>query len=128
MPILLTNAVGPMTMKTVKTSKKKMFLKPAMVGLTIILTACSSGSDTKQIEQGREIVKANCFVCHGQGINGAPIIGNIKMWGERVKQGKETLVSHAIEGYNMMPPRGGKQELTDEQITLAVVYMLSELE
>jgi cytochrome c5 len=77
---------------------------------------------------GEAIVKANCFVCHAQGINGAPIIGNHKMWGPRAGQGLNTLVSHAMSGYGLMPAKGGNEELQEEDIRLAVGYMLSQLE
>lgn len=77
---------------------------------------------------GEAIVKANCFVCHAQGINGAPIIGNHKMWGPRAGQGLDTLVNHAMSGYGLMPAKGGKEDLDEEDIRLAVSYMLSQLE
>ena len=102
------------------------------------LTGCSDNSDqskdtpppelSPELLQGKAIVDANCFVCHAQGINGAPIIGNIKMWGKRLPQGLETLIDHAINGYaGMMPPKGGNPDLTDEQIRLAVTYMVSQV-
>jgi cytochrome c5 len=75
---------------------------------------------------GEPLVKANCRVCHASGINGAPIIGNNRMWAPRISQGEETLVQHATDGYGLMPARGGST-LTDEQMAQAVSYMLSQL-
>lgn len=110
---------------------------------TLLVASCSdapapdvAGSSATPIEPapdpalvaGEAIVKANCFVCHAQGINGAPIIGNHKMWGPRAGQGLDTLVSHAISGYGLMPAKGGNEELEEEDIRLAVGYMLSQLE
>jgi len=78
---------------------------------------------------GELIVNKNCKVCHAQGINGAPIIGNKKMWGPRLEKGKEVLISHAINGFNdLMPPKGGNPDLSDEDIGLAVDYMLKQLD
>ncbi|WP_438951285.1 c-type cytochrome [Porticoccus sp.] len=102
------------------------------------LSACSdrpdssvdSGTPARVAEPsahpGEPLVKANCRVCHASGINGAPIIGNPKMWASKISQGEKTLVQHAIEGYGLMPARGGS-ELTDQQMAQAVSYMLSQL-
>jgi len=107
----------------------------------LVIAACGDssapGANETAVEQpapdpalvaGEAIVKANCFVCHAQGINGAPIIGNHKMWGPRAGQGLDTLVSHAMSGYGLMPAKGGKEDLDEEDIRLAVSYMLSQLE
>ena len=95
----------------------------------IVLTWCLSGCQDSGLEQGQLIVQENCFVCHNQGINGAPILGNQKMWDKRLPQGLDTLVDHAINGYaDMMPPKGGNPDLTDEEIRLAVTYMVSLVE
>jgi cytochrome c5 len=50
-------------------------------------------------------------------------------WGSRLNQGKQVLYEHAINGfigpdYSMMPARGGNDELTDEEVRLAVDYMV----
>ena len=106
--------------------------------LCLGLSACSDNPDSSErggisagivessAHPGESLVKANCRVCHASGINGAPIIGNNRMWASRVSQGEETLVQHATEGYGLMPARGGS-ELTDQQMAQAVSYMLSQL-
>ena len=90
----------------------------------LALAGCSSGPDHSE---GMLIVKSNCKVCHGQGINGAPIIGNLKMWAPRITQEKSTLIEHAMNGYGLMPAKGGNQDLTEEDISKAIGYMLSQL-
>ncbi len=77
---------------------------------------------------GEEIVNKNCKVCHAQGINGAPVLGNTKMWSDRKNQPLETLVKHVTEGFGLMPPKGGATDLNEEQITQAVKFMLSQVE
>ncbi len=76
--------------------------------------------------KGELIVKENCKVCHAQGINGAPILGNKKMWSSRLPKGVETLARNAISGVGLMPPKGGKTELSDDEVLLAVEYMVSK--
>jgi len=80
----------------------------------------------ERVAQGEGIVNANCVVCHSQGINGAPIVGNKKMWAPRLGQGEAVLVEHAINGYELMPAKGGKTHLSDEEIGLAVAYMMHQ--
>ncbi|ARU54540.1 hypothetical protein OLMES_0436 [Oleiphilus messinensis] len=105
----------------------------SIAALTMGITACSDSEPeppklSPELKQGQDIVKANCFVCHGQGINGAPMIGNHKAWSPRIAQGMDTLVEHASNGFNMMPARGGNANLSDAEIRLAVGYMVSQVE
>ena len=91
----------------------------------------SNGSD-QALTQGQTIWLKNCAVCHQQGLGGAPMIGNTKQWLPRMEQGLPTLVQHALQGYSgatgEMPARGGKPALTDEEVRLAVTYMVSKVE
>jgi len=98
--------------------------------LSILLLACSDSeppapSLSAELQAGKTVVQGLCINCHGQGVNNAPILGNRKMWGKRIEQGEETLVSHALNGYNMMPARGGNPALSDADIRHAVQYMMS---
>lgn len=92
----------------------------------VVLTGCDS--DRGQAALGKELFDANCKVCHAQGLNGAPILGNQKMWRDRLPQGADVLIQHAIEGYGLMPAKGGRTELGDEQVAEAVRYMISEVQ
>jgi len=85
--------------------------------------------DDQQLAQGRELWLENCETCHGYGIADAPIPMQPGEWRFRLAKGKTVLYRHAIEGfigpdYSMMPARGGNDELTDEEIRLAVDYMV----
>ena len=102
----------------------------ALSGLFLLVSACSESEPPKpelsvELQQGKTTVQGLCINCHGQGVNNAPILGNPKMWGKRITQGEDTLVSHALNGFNMMPPRGGNPALSDEEIRHAVQYMMS---
>lgn len=81
-------------------------------------------------EQGRMIWMGTCESCHGYGIAGAPIPMKPKDWALRVKVPVDELYSHAINGFfgeddTYMPPRGGNDQLSDSEVTLAVDYMLA---
>ena len=89
--------------------------------------ASSAGSEKKVAFDGSldgEMLYGNvCSVCHASGAAGAPIPGSPAMV-ERVGKGLDMLTQHAINGLNAMPARGGRPDLSDEQIRVIVEYMI----
>ncbi len=77
----------------------------------------------KQLLSGKAIYSATCFTCHDSGIAGAPKLGDTSAWATRISQGYETLVTHATQGFNAMPAKGGRADLSNEEIARAVAYM-----
>jgi cytochrome c5 len=79
---------------------------------------------------GPQVYNSACIACHGSGVGGAPIVGDAAQWSERIAQGMETLAKHAIEGYTgsagYMPPKGGRLDLSDDEVASAVEYMANE--
>jgi cytochrome c5 len=77
---------------------------------------------------GQAIYQQACFACHGTGVAGSPKLGDKAAWAPRIAKGTETLVSHAIDGFQgekgMMPPKGGNMSLSDEEVAAAVSYMV----
>jgi cytochrome c5 len=80
---------------------------------------------------GPQVFNTACNVCHDAGIGGAPKLDDGANWEARVAQGVDTLYLHAVDGYTgaagYMPPKGGRLDLSDDEITGAVDYMLSQL-
>lgn len=76
---------------------------------------------------GEAVYTANCSACHGTGAAGAPIKGNAEQWASHVAKGRDTLITHALEGFNAMPARGACGNCSDEEITNAVDYMLDAI-
>ncbi|MGJ8697671.1 MAG: c-type cytochrome [Verrucomicrobiaceae bacterium] len=78
---------------------------------------------------GREIYEIECSLCHDEGEEGAPRLSSKKQWTKREAKGLDTLISHAINGFDgsngEMPARGGTKTLTDEEVTNAVKYMIA---
>ena len=75
---------------------------------------------------GQKVYEANCKMCHGGTIPGAPGVGKNDEWAPRIKQGKETLYKHALEGFNSMPAKGGNAGLSNDEIKAAVNYMANQ--
>ncbi|MBT8087817.1 MAG: c-type cytochrome [Gammaproteobacteria bacterium] len=79
---------------------------------------------------GPQVYNSACIACHAAGVAGAPIVGVVDAWTPRISQGMETLVRHAVEGYNgaagYMPAKGGRMDLSDDEVADAVAYMVEE--
>ncbi|ERL56397.1 cytochrome c class I [Psychrobacter aquaticus CMS 56] len=74
---------------------------------------------------GKAVYNAVCQTCHAAGLLGSPILGDAGAWGPRIAKGKETLYTHAINGFNAMPAKGGA-DIPDEEVQNAVDYMVGE--
>jgi cytochrome c5 len=79
---------------------------------------------------GEQVYNAACFACHGTGAGGAPKMGDAAAWKARVAQGKATLNKHAVEGFQgsagYMPPKGGRVDLSDDEIIAAVDFIVGK--
>jgi len=84
----------------------------------------------KEVLSGPQVYNTACFACHGAGIGGAPKVGDNAAWSERISQGADILRERALAGYQgdagYMPPKGGRVDLSDDEITAAVDYMVEE--
>lgn len=80
---------------------------------------------------GPQVYNEACIACHGAGVGGAPMLSDAANWAPRIEQGVETLRTHAVEGYQgnagYMPPKGGRLDLSDEEIHAAIDYMISQV-
>jgi cytochrome c5 len=81
---------------------------------------------------GPQVYNAACIVCHQPGVTtGAPTIGDAAAWAPRIAQGKDTLYTHALTGFQgskgFMPPKGGRVDLSDDEIKAAVDYLVEQV-
>ena len=80
---------------------------------------------------GQQVYNAVCIACHAPpGVGGAPALGDGNAWAGRVAQGMEALIEHALNGYSgstgIMPRKGGRTDLSDEEIIGAIEYMVGQ--
>lgn len=73
---------------------------------------------------GDAVYNASCMACHGTGAGGAPKLGDKAAWAPRIAQGVDTLVKHAIGGFNAMPAKGLCMTCSDDEIKAAVEHMV----
>ena len=76
--------------------------------------------------EGKKVFDSTCMACHATGVAGAPKLGDKAAWAPRIPQGLDTLVQHALQGKNAMPPKGGNASLSDAQVRAAVEFMVSQ--
>lgn len=86
----------------------------------------AAGGGAKVLQAGEAVFKASCLACHGAGVAGAPKVGDAGAWGPRIKQGFETLIKHATEGFKAMPAKGGNADLDPIEVARAVAYMANQ--
>lgn len=78
-------------------------------------------------DAGKKRYEETCSTCHAHGMAGAPKWGDKAAWDPRIAQGEATLLKYAIHGLRAMPPKGGCIDCSEEEIKMAVEYMLSSV-
>jgi cytochrome c5 len=84
----------------------------------------------KRLKQGRAIWLGTCEACHANDLSDAPPVKSKAAWAPRVAKGKDALYRSALGGFTgpkgtQMPPRGGNDKLTDDEVRAAVDYMVA---
>ncbi|KAA0010748.1 cytochrome c5 family protein [Billgrantia pellis] len=90
---------------------------------TAAAAASDSGGDGNGAD-GEAIYGQVCMACHESGAAGAPVRGQEDAWADRVDKGWDTLLDHAINGFNAMPARGGNPNLSDEDVAAATAHLV----
>ncbi len=80
-------------------------------------------SGAPKFSSGKEVFDAVCQACHATGAAGAPKYGDKAAWAKYLEKGIEDMYKFALSGKGAMPPRGGRADLTDENVKSAVDYM-----
>jgi cytochrome c5 len=83
----------------------------------------AQASGPRTLQGGEAVYKLACGACHTAGLAGAPKTGDAAAWAPRLKQGYDTLVKHAVEGFKTMPAKGGNASLDNIEVARAVVWM-----
>lgn len=95
---------------------------------TILVAGSLMLASGAALADGEAVYNSGCAACHAIGVAGAPKLGDKDAWAARVAQDVATTYDHAINGYQgesgVMPPKGGFMNLSDDDIKLAVDYML----
>ncbi|RBO80047.1 cbb3-type cytochrome c oxidase subunit III [Marinomonas aquiplantarum] len=93
-----------------------------IIGLTMSASTLNASGTTER--SGGKVFNSFCVACHLHGVAGAPKLGNSADWLPRKEKGMPTLLKHAIEGLNAMPPKGMCSNCSDDEIQAAIQFML----
>lgn len=99
---------------------------PAASAAPAPAAAAGQAPSAEVLAKGEKIYTATCVACHGAGVLGAPKFGDKAAWQPRIAKGMDALYSSSLNGFKMMPPRGGNAALKDDEMKAAVDYMVSK--
>jgi len=124
---------------------KKTLWISLILGVSVLLAACggsSGGGETEPtysaeaIAEGETLYGQTCFACHGADGKGLPNLGKDLTASEFVSSSSDAeLLAYVIEGRTAddptnttgiaMPPKGGFDFLTDDNINSIIAFMRS---
>jgi cytochrome c5 len=108
----------------------KLVLDGETVADEVEVARVVDAAEAPAVLTGPQVYNAACIACHGGGIAGAPATGDAAAWGPRIAQGMDALAQNAINGLQgsagYMPPKGGRADLSDDEIIAAVQYLVDQ--
>lgn len=93
-------------------------------GATQLAAADNGGNGGAR--SGQEINDQFCSTCHASGAAGAPVTGDAAAWEDRISKGMDTLVNHAVNGFNAMPAKGMCSDCSEKELEATVKYMVEQ--
>ena len=76
---------------------------------------------------GEQVYNQFCFACHATGVSDAPRLANAEDWAPRLDKSLDELMASTLDGLNAMPPKGTCMSCSDDELGLAVDYMLESV-
>ena len=104
---------------------------------TIITAVLLSAASSMACADGAAIYQESCAVCHSGGVAKAPKLGDKKAWAPLIAKGRNSLIGYALNGpghvtrdnesipLGRMPAKGGTKDMTAEEVTAAVDYIIA---
>lgn len=98
--------------------------------IAVVPAVAVAAETVRTLLSGSQVYNDSCSLCHAApGIGGAPVFGDVAAWAPRVAQDAELLEDHVLNGFQgdagLMPPKGGRLDLTDGEILGAIDFMLA---
>jgi cytochrome c5 len=107
-----------------------------IAGTIFTIVLLSAGTNVAWAD-GKAVYQQSCAACHSDGITGAPKLGDKNAWAPLIAKGRNSLIGYALNGpghvtwdneaipLGKMPAKGGTKDLTVEEVTAAVDYMIA---
>jgi cytochrome c5 len=96
-----------------------------MVGDSSCASAAAAASSGPR--SGEDVYNAACMACHATGAGGAPKLGDVAAWADRIAKGADALHSSGLNGVagTGMIAKGGCMNCSDEEVIAAVDFMVA---
>ena len=103
------------------------------IGMAVGQVALADSEELATALTGQQVYNNVCIACHSPpGVGGAPSLGDNNAWAERIANGMDMLNDHALNGFSgktgVMPKKGERVDLSDEEVIAAVEYMVEQVE
>lgn len=79
----------------------------------------------KYPSNGQQVYEENCSVCHAQGKQGAPKLGDTEVWAPLIAQNMDVLIEHTLKG-DVHSKNAGCPLCTTDEVIEAIKYMVSQ--
>ena len=100
--------------------------EPELVAADSTAEISAAAAQAVSASPGEATYQQACAVCHAAGIGDAPIPGDDNAWSDRIAKGRAALVSSALSGIGIMPPKGGQSHLSDDEVAAAVDFIIAQ--
>lgn len=81
-------------------------------------------SEDVTISKAEKMYNESCKLCHSSDRMGAPAVGDVQAWGSVTKKGFDQVLRNSIDGIGGMPPKGGNDSLTSDEVKSIVEFMI----
>jgi cytochrome c5 len=113
--------------------RRLMRIPDMLIGMAVAQITFAASGDPLAPMTGQQVYNNVCIACHSPpGVGGAPALGDTDAWAPRIAQGMDTLIDHALNGFTgstgVMPKKGERVDLSDEEIIEAVEYMVWQVD
>jgi len=101
----------------------------SLIALAALATGLAFVPVSQALADGKDTYEKVCKMCHATGVANAPKLGDKAAWAPRIAKTTAVLEEHAIKGFKdkgVMPPKGGRANLSDDDVKAAVAFMVEK--
>ncbi len=102
-----------------------LFISSATSRLLLALVGTLAAPNPAAAADGAQVYQVACAVCHTAGVAGAPKLGDRKAWAPLIEESQAILTARGYVGKRGMPAKGGKPDLSVEDVAAAVVHLVN---
>jgi len=130
--VVFVSFVGGGAQKQSDIEREKIAARLAPIGKVItdpsVLAKATAAAAPREALSGEQVYATVCSACHTGGLLGAPKTDDKAAWASRkgAAGGLDGLVASALKGKNSMPARGGKADLSDDEVKAAITFILKK--